>query len=1588
MANTIKNKVAKFKEQRNYKKKLYTWFTVLALVIALSTLWVLVQPANTISGQLICGLEEHTHTEECYERQLICDQEEGEEHTHNEECWEKVLVCSTPEHTHIAECYDVKKLKDDSEVESEEEEQEQEQENASAAQPEQEQPQQNSEVTEETVQGEADQMPAIPSQLLEQLRKGVPTDYTDVRTVQFPKGGAVYLFSQPDVIPKQVELKSELLNETSDTFLQAEKRIKDAGVTYEYLKALDISLVDETGAEVEPTAPVYVSIDYGAFLPEEADPKSIQIQHHKEILPSGDDELMQNGTDYKYENPEIILESVMDEEKGILRQMEDTQSHIATFSTDSFSTYTITSEGWPELKIKIQCVDEFGHELYEKDKPNDIKWGKGYTPSESFTKFFMSDNYDSIPGYQYDGRAYFMRDGEYERQIYGIRRENNSWYYYTKDKDKSTKEKFSTQPNFTINGEKDPPDFIRLIYRKVTDIDVKYMDDAGVFGTTEIPLNAADSPNGTNPDVIKYVGTELEIGNVDVMPKSQTYFFRGKAYVGEPKYENQVVKVIRYDRKPYGVTLEGKELLISKEEPLKLLYRKIQTEKLERTETVPLREKGLKINLFNYNTSINNGHKLQFRPQGTSEQPYNSWTGKDGGIYEGIVGKTLNKEGYPTVNGESLDYLFDPIRCRQQLSTGQVKAVHTDLDHLFWQDMDGYYHYNSMTNFATVIPENSTESKNDSNGGNFLVYKQPVLPGYNGTGDNAKFLPFDTYANANRLKPENQSAGKEYHFGMTMEAPFTIPPGGKVPDADGGHTGLRDMIFEFNGDDDVWIFIDDKLVLDLGGIHDRYGGMINFRTGEVVTNAPPTPHSGRYQKNLYGIKEDPNKMTDEQLKEAREKVGFGKFSHHTFKFFYLERGEGASNCEIRFNLVPVQHGLIVGKRLPEESMKDVATEHMWYQFQAETEFDGIRKPLSNATFQRIQWKPGVDPITGGHVLEAGKTDEKGRFWLRAGERADLAGAIDLKATGVTDEKKIKIYVSEILPDGKPVPKVTAWDGKEEKPGSYYEVTDPTGKKRKLVPPLYDDQVNYHKNGNRTDIAQVKLDTSELAYQAKLDTGMKNEFNWIDFENDVGKLAGLNITKYAKHSDGKPIDDVPFAIKVELWDTKDKKWIPLPEGTDYWILDNRVVQPGEKLPEEDRHQLEKADEGLISIKNNQSIHMHVLPDTKYRVSEILTLEDKVVYTTTYKGKSSIEGENNWKDFSDETGNGIESTVGIQADSQHYVTINNIGDPVITPRGSFVLMKKTEGVIPTNTNFQFYLDIQDYTNEQGELSCTAVYYGSPAGARAQGHEETIVFKPESGGGTYRANLNLHPGEIVVIQGLPEGKALQVQEIFEEAQDGYYDVSFQEEGKDEIVNGKSIITSPINGQSVVKVNCVNRSNLKDNSALSISKEVKRTDQSDGAPLPEDLEKQFIFQVTIKNPGTVSLENVPVKKTLTNGQISYFRLKFEPQGDDYVAKVELKHKEEVTISGLPVGVQVVVQELDHDGYAVSMNGTPGDLITVDLGFNIGTPYVVKCVNMAGVRLPETGGHGIMPYFLFGAVMMLSAVGMFLLSSRRKREN
>ena len=117
---------------------------------------------------------------------------------------------------------------------------------------------------------------------------------------------------------------------------------------------------------------------------------------------------------------------------------------------------------------------------------------------------------------------------------------------------------------------------------------------------------------------------------------------------------------------------------------------------------------------------------------------------------------------------------------------------------------------------------------------------------------------------------------------MNLGADFYMPKDGKVNN--------KDMVFDFTGDDDVWVFIDGVLVLDLGGIHQALGGKINFATGKIT-----------YDKTQrYG--NPPATTITQAFTNAGETWDSTAYKTHHLSFFYLERGDGGSNCKISFNL--------------------------------------------------------------------------------------------------------------------------------------------------------------------------------------------------------------------------------------------------------------------------------------------------------------------------------------------------------------------------------------------------------------------------------------------------------------------------------------------------------------------------------------------------------------------------------------------------------------------------------------------------------------------------------------------------------------
>lgn len=357
--------------------------------------------------------------------------------------------------------------------------------------------------------------------------------------------------------------------------------------------------------------------------------------------------------------------------------------------------------------------------------------------------------------------------------------------------------------------------------------------------------------------------------------------------------------------------------------------------------TVPtISPSGTTINLFDYwvnpdnhlsvsgNGGINASHRFQFN-DGQGDAPLNHWTGNTN-PQPGIVSNTLS-DGYPqlsgTYGGDSLRYLFD-----SSAQTG--KTSHFGVTGLL-KVQDGYYVYDSSENYAAYNADKNA----------FDVYDTWGIDKVGDSSHRGQFFPFDAADKVfkeessrlvqNDITADNAGNHVNHHFGLSMSTRFVQPNGGLTNDK-------KDMTFEFAGDDDVWVFIDDVLVGDIGGIHSRASLSINFHTGEIKVN---DKSDGTLLSKYQAAKKGASGFDGNTFKDG---------TNHTLKFFYLERGATDSNMELKFNLVTVPESDII-------------------------KFDQDGKFVQGAEFKL--YKTDKDFKTVGELIGSGTTDEAGHLTL-------------------------------------------------------------------------------------------------------------------------------------------------------------------------------------------------------------------------------------------------------------------------------------------------------------------------------------------------------------------------------------------------------------------------------------------------------------------------------------------------------------------------------------------------------------------------------------------------------------------------------
>ena len=871
---------------------------------------------------LACGQEEtegHTHTEECYETrdELVC----AAGHVHTADCYEKVLTCQLPEHVHSSACYDQTQPEAPDEPEyicglpahAHDDACLDEEGNLICGLEEHEH-------TEDCLAPEeTDLMIVLPEGA--EVPEGYDAEY---EFIDAENRFGVKVFAPEGALPEGAVLVAELLEEDSDAYLAAGEALEamtvsdetsaedeiqpeesDAaeleaeepqtesavepedeepaeekdGLPYDGFVALDIHF-ELDGEEVEPTAPVYVCINALGLLPEDADPESVAVQHHAEITESALFGLRKT--------TETVVETVADstEETGpveVTENAEDvTQDVAAAFEVKSFSIFTIlwNKDGGT---VTVHFVDKNGNPIQGKQETQVEKdEGKWVTLSD------YNALVDSIADqYQY---LYAMVDsvnGTIVTQVrYNESKSNskNGWFYRTSNSGDGKK---------WTTDEKN----IYLVYQSTAkqELQVHIVDTNGnpISGraemeTLQIPQNTWVSLSQYAKTVDGYKYKKAKLGSA------------GDTIIGV-KYDSAEQKWLyrTSDSDEEGISLDGNDIY--------MLY---DTAGLHTVATVDSTAEGLHLYMFDYASAASVG----------------GGSYGEGDTKSGLLTKTTSGSGewyqkFPSTNIQGVT--------SQSLSTWFNPNNGTEANHLFLKsvyDSTGDFYYSAFENFA------SFDGASGDGGKSFTVYEELGTP----SGGDAfyykrgNFMPYNTL-NPNSVRNQNLysdtgealsssdprynedlygfNEGSNFYFGMYAYAEFYQPKDGEVTRPD----GRKDkMIFEFTGDDDMWVYVDGVLVLDLGGIHDAQSGYINFTTGEIGWTDTKTSDTSA-QWNYTTIKEQFTAAGQDNsvVWSSQRSNTFADGGLHNIQVFYMERGAGASNLKLRLNLPTIPEGSLL-----------------------------------------------------------------------------------------------------------------------------------------------------------------------------------------------------------------------------------------------------------------------------------------------------------------------------------------------------------------------------------------------------------------------------------------------------------------------------------------------------------------------------------------------------------------------------------------------------------------------------------------------------------------------------------------------------
>lgn len=281
------------------------------------------------------------------------------------------------------------------------------------------------------------------------------------------------------------------------------------------------------------------------------------------------------------------------------------------------------------------------------------------------------------------------------------------------------------------------------------------------------------------------------------------------------------------------------------------------------------------------------------------------------GSVAGLADVTLADNKKLSKNGVTMPY-FDEDWL---VNNGYGTVVHSDFPMRKTTDKHGqdYYEYDSLNGKDNCyfdgyenLASGGNLTMNYAGGKSNSVYD--ALSGFSkSTSNNPGFFPFDR-------QKDHSNNGYDFGFGMRLDLDFTLGANGK--------TNGEDTVFNFSGDDDLWVYLDGVLVLDMGGDHKMSQGCIDFTTLKSYVNNIDTTFQGSdlvytnsSDKSGYSYSaEFPLLFSDSTARTGSSKFNNNKVNaHHTLTVFYMERGMIESNLKVGFNFEPITDSLDVTK---------------------------------------------------------------------------------------------------------------------------------------------------------------------------------------------------------------------------------------------------------------------------------------------------------------------------------------------------------------------------------------------------------------------------------------------------------------------------------------------------------------------------------------------------------------------------------------------------------------------------------------------------------------------------------------------------